>query len=161
MYTRVPKGCRMMVATLSVGCLASIAFAAPCVSQEAATSSIIPETLKWSLTPFSNVTVATLYGNPMAGGTYAILTKYRAGGRSMPHTHLDDRLITVISGTFYAGVGMEFDESQTTPLRPGTVMIIPANVHHYGWAKDGETIVQEVGLGPSATGVWLRSAELK
>jgi quercetin dioxygenase-like cupin family protein len=107
---------------------------------------IIPlETLKWNPTLFPDVTVAVIAGNPTAGGMYAIFAKYRAGGTSVPHTHSDQRIVTVISGTYYAGAGTEFDESKLKPLKTGTTIIVPANAPHYAAAKDGETIVQEVG----------------
>jgi quercetin dioxygenase-like cupin family protein len=91
---------------------------------------------------------------------YTILAKYRAGGTSAPHTHPDQRVVTVISGTYYLGAGSEFDESKLKPLKSGTTIIVPANAPHYAAAKDGETIVQEVGIGPSGTNIWPK-AEVK
>ena len=44
----------------------------------------------------------------------------------------------------------EFDLSKMTPLKPGSVIIMPANTPHYGWAKEGEVVIQEVGIGPTA-----------
>jgi ribosomal protein L16 Arg81 hydroxylase len=66
--------------------------------------------------------------------------------------------VTVIFGTFYGGTGTEFDESKTQALKAGTIIIIPANTPHYGFAKDGEAILQEVGIGPSATNFWPKAA---
>jgi quercetin dioxygenase-like cupin family protein len=124
-------------------------------TQEAAAPTIIPaETLKWNPTPFPDVTVAVIAGSPAASGLYAMFAKYPAGGTSVPHTHPDQRVVTVISGTYYAGAGTEFDESKLKPLGPGTTIIVPANSPHYAAAKDGETIVQEIGIGPSGTRVW-------
>jgi quercetin dioxygenase-like cupin family protein len=97
-------------------------------------------------------------GNPAASGMYAIFAKYGAGGRSVPHTHPDQRLVTVISGTYCAGAGTEYDESKMKPLGPGTTLIVPANSPHYAWAKDGEVIVQEVGNGPTGTNIWPKAA---
>src|SRR5258708_35960802 len=75
---------RTTLAAISVACLLSIAVAAPAVGQEAAAPTIIPaETLKWN----PDVTSAVIAGNPAASGMYAIFAKYRAGGRSVPHTH--------------------------------------------------------------------------
>ena len=136
----------------AITCLIS-AIAAPAAAQEAPT--IIPfETLKWNPTPFPDVTVAVIAGNPAGTGIYAIFAKYRAGGTSAPHTHPDQRVVTVISGTYYAGAGTEFDKSKLRPLKPGTTINVPANTPHYAAAKHGETIVQEVGVGPSGTNIW-------
>ena len=150
---------RTTLAAVSFACLMSIAVATPVASEEVVAPTIIPaETLKWNPTPFPDVTAAVIAGNPAGGGIYAIFAKYRAGGRSAPHTHPDQRVVTVISGTYYAGAGTEYDESKLKPLGPGTTIIVPANSPHYAWAKDGETIVQEVGIGPSGTNVWPKAA---
>ena len=94
----------------AITCLIS-AIAAPAAAQEAPT--IIPfETLRWNPTPFPDVTVAVIAGNPAGTGIYAIFAKYRAGGTSAPHTHPDQRVVTVISGTYYSGAGTEFDKSK-------------------------------------------------
>jgi quercetin dioxygenase-like cupin family protein len=142
----------------AIACLMS-AIAAPAGAQEVAVPTIIPvETLKWNPTPFPDVTAAVIAGNPAGTGIYAIFARYRAGGTSAPHTHPDQRVVTVISGTYYAGAGTEFDESKLRPLKPGTTIIVPANAPHYAAAKDGETIVQEVGVGPSGTHIWPKGA---
>src|SRR3984893_19250628 len=74
---------RTMMAAVSVACLTAIAAAA--AAQEAAAPTIIPlETLKWNPTPFPDVTVAVIAGNPTASGMYGIFAKYRAGGVSAP-----------------------------------------------------------------------------
>ena len=155
------KSSPALTALVSVACLMSIAAAAPAAGEEVATPTIIPaETLKWNPTPFPDVTAAVIAGNPTAGGMYAIFAKYRAGGTSAPHTRPDQRVVTVISGTYYLGAGSEFDESKLKPLKPGTTIIVPAKAPHYAAAKDGETIVQEVGIGPSGTNIWPK-AEVK
>ena len=146
---------RTKLAAVSVACLMSTAIAGSSAAQEAAAPTIIPlETLKWNPTPFPDVTAAVIAGTPTASGMYAIFVKYRAGGTLAPHTHSDQRVVTVILGTYYAGAGTEFDESKLKPLKPGATIIIPANAPHYAAAKDGETIVQEVGIGPSVTKIW-------
>ena len=33
----------------------------------------------------------------------------------------------------------------------GAVYVTPAHVPHYIWAKDGEALYQESGIGPTAT----------
>jgi quercetin dioxygenase-like cupin family protein len=98
------------------------------------------------------VTAVTSVGNPgEAGSMYALYVKYAAGAKSVPHTHRDQRIMTVISGTFYAGTGPVFDESKVKALKPGSLAVIPGNAVHWGWAKDGDVILQEVGVGPTST----------
>ncbi len=115
---------RTTLAVVSFACLMSIVVATPVASEEVAAPTIIPaETLKWNPTPFPDVTAAVISGNPAGGGIYAIFAKYRAGGRSAPHTHPDQRVVTVISGTYYAGAGTEYDEFQAKAAWTG-------NDHH-------------------------------
>jgi quercetin dioxygenase-like cupin family protein len=145
-------------AAVAVSLLSVFVLAAPACAQQAEATAVLPESLKWNPTPFPDVTVAVVAGNPAASGMYAIFAKYTAGGKSVPHIHPDQRVVTVLSGTYYSGLGTPFDEAKTKPLHTGSVLIVPGNTVHYGWAKDGETIVQEVGTGPTATNVWPKAA---
>jgi quercetin dioxygenase-like cupin family protein len=145
-------------AVLAVSLLSVFLLTWPARAQQAEGTAVVPESLKWSPTPFPDVTVAVVAGNPMATGMYAIFAKYKAGGRSAPHTHPDQRIVTVLSGTYYSGLGTVFDEAKLRPLHSGSVLIVPANTPHYAVAKDGETIVQEVGMGPTATNIWPKAA---
>jgi hypothetical protein len=70
----------------------------------------------------------------------------------------DQRIVTVISGTYYFAAGTEFDESKLKPMKTGTTLIVPANAPHYAQPKNGETIVQEIGIGPSGTNIWPKAA---
>jgi quercetin dioxygenase-like cupin family protein len=119
---------------------------------------VSPEKLKWLPTPFPDVTVAVVSGNLTGSGMYAIMAKYAAGSKSMPHTHPDQRVVTVLSGTYYSGSGTEFDESKLKPVPAGTTIIVPANAPHYALAKDGETILLEVGTAPTGNNIWPKAA---
>jgi quercetin dioxygenase-like cupin family protein len=94
---------------------------------------------------------ATLVGRPQQAGLYVVIARYPSGLQSKPHTHPDQRVMTVISGTFYAGTGPTFDGALVRALQPGSVLIIPPNTLHWGWAKDGDVWVEEVGTGPTGT----------
>jgi|SRR6185437_16203284 len=119
-------------------------------AREVATPAIVAlDALRWSPTPIRGVEGATIVGNPGRGGLYVVYARYGAGVRSPPHTHPDMRIVTVVSGTFYAGAGTEFDASRTKALKPGMTIVVPAKAPHFGWAKDGQVILQEVGVGPT------------
>jgi len=102
---------------------------------------------------------AYLLGSTQQVGLYVISALYPAGTKGKPHTHPDLRVMTVISGTFYAGTGPVFDEAKAQALSPGSVLIIPANVIHWGWAKDGDVLVQEVGIGPTGAHIHTSDSE--
>jgi quercetin dioxygenase-like cupin family protein len=71
----------------------------------------------------------------------------------MPHFHPDERTIVVLSGTFYFGVGEQWDESKMKAYPVGTFLSEPPKVAHYSWAKDGEVIIQVTGVGPTGSTV--------
>lgn len=149
----------LAAASIACACLISVAPAAPAAAEEpAATAIVSPEKLKWNPTPFPGVTVAVIAGNLTGSGMYAMMAKYAAGAKPVPHTHPDQRVVTVISGTYYSGSGTEFDESKLKPITAGTTIVIPANAPHYALAKDGETVLLEVGTAPSGTNIWPKAA---
>ena len=149
---------RGFITAFAASLLSASVLAAPAYAQHAEVTTVVPESLKWSPTPFPDVTSAVVAGDPTANSMYVVFAKYKAGGKSAPHTHPDQRVVTVLSGTYYAGHGTLFDEAKTEPFHPGSVLIIPGNTVHYAWAKDGELILQEVGTGPTATNVWPKAA---
>jgi quercetin dioxygenase-like cupin family protein len=84
-------------------------------------------------------------------GPYVLRVKLAAGGKIPPHTHPDERSSTVLAGTLYVGFGTTFDETKVVAVPAGAVYVAPATVPHYVWAKDGEAVYQESGVGPTAT----------
>jgi len=93
----------------------------------------------------------TVYGDPSKPGLYAIRRRFKPGEMSKPHYHDQNRLVTVIKGTWYSGEGDTFDPAKTTPMKPGSFMLHPAGLHHYDGAKNEEVIVQIIGMGPVKT----------
>ena len=99
----------------------------------------------------AGIKIMVIYGNPKKAGPYVIRVKFAKGTMSMPHFHPEDRLVTVIKGTWYSGTGKTFEPWDTVPLPAGTFMLHPAGEGHYDGAKDDEVIVQIAGNGPSGT----------
>jgi quercetin dioxygenase-like cupin family protein len=94
---------------------------------------------------------AFIVGNPQQAGFYVVRARFAPGVMSQPHSHPTDRHVTVISGTWYAGKGPNFDPDNTTPLTPGSYMLHPAGEVHFDGAKDVEAIVEIKGIGPAPT----------
>lgn len=84
-------------------------------------------------------------------GPYLLRVKLAAGGRIPPHTHPDACNATVLAGTLHVGFGATFDAARLVAIPGGAVYVAPANVPHYGWAKDGDVLYQEAGVGPTGT----------
>jgi quercetin dioxygenase-like cupin family protein len=90
-----------------------------------------------------------LAGDPSKPGLYVILIKWNPGSSSRPHFHPNDRYITVLSGTWWVGTGRKYDPDSMRPVPAGSLVTHYANEVHYDGAKDGEAILQIVGMGPA------------
>jgi hypothetical protein len=73
--------------------------------------------------------------------------RFAAGGKIPAHWHPVDENVTVISGTFMAGMGDSYDESKMMSLPVGTYVLMPRRMHHFAGTKDG-ALVQVHGVGP-------------
>ncbi len=87
----------------------------------------------------SGIQTIVLKGNPSKTGIYTILLKIPANTRIEAHDHPDDRVATVISGTWYFGYGAKFDEQKLKALPPGSFYTEPPNEPHF--ARTGATSV--------------------
>jgi quercetin dioxygenase-like cupin family protein len=99
------------------------------------------------------VETAILEGDPSKPGFYLTINKFPPGVMSRPHSHPEERNVTVIKGTWYTGDTKEFTPERTIPLKPGEYMRHPAGGVHYDGALDEETWVAISGYGPSAATV--------
>jgi anti-sigma factor ChrR (cupin superfamily) len=91
--------------------------------------------------------IAVLEGDPTANGTFTIRLKFPNGYKIPPHTHPTVENVTVLTGTFRAGMGTTFDDSKLTDFGRDGFISVPAEHAHYAMAR-GETVVQVHGLGP-------------
>jgi hypothetical protein len=112
-----------------------------------------PSDLDWQEVPGGcGIKVANILGAPDKPGVYVIRVRFSPHCMSTPHWHSTDRLVTVIEGTWSAGIGPVFDPAKATPLGPGSFMKHPADgVHWDGSAGDAPAVVQIVGVGPVVT----------
>lgn len=123
-------------------------------AQVNAPTPILPTTIQWDAAPaVPGLESAWFIGGPASTGVYAQRVKLPKGARIPPHTHPDERFSTVLSGTIYVGFGETFDESKVVAIPAGGVYVAPARVPHYVWAKDGDAVYQESGIGPTATDI--------
>ena len=111
-----------------------------------------PEDVPWREEPgYGGLQMAVLSGDPAKTGIYVIRVRFPPGLMTRPHRHPEDRHVTVISGTWYAGEGPLFDPAHTVAMKPGSYMMHPSNAWHFDGAKSEEAVVQIVGYGPSET----------
>jgi hypothetical protein len=109
----------------------------------------LPKDIKWTVNAAAGSEVAVLVGDPAKPGLYVVLQKWLPHHNSRPHSHPNDRFITVISGTWWVNTGPNYDPAGMKPVPAGSFVTHFGKEIHYDGAKDGETILQIVGIGPA------------
>lgn len=108
------------------------------------------ESLPWG-EPSNGTRFLPLYGNYSTGGeVFAFRLEVQPGFEIRPHTHPVTEHMTVLSGTFYVGMGETMDKGAATPYGPGSYIAIAAGLPAYMWA-DEVTVIQVHGVGPFST----------
>jgi hypothetical protein len=108
-----------------------------------------PKDIKWKMGTGSDQ--AVIFGDPDKPGLYGILIRWHPGQFSRPHFHNTDRYAYVISGTWWVSSSDTFDTSKAYPMPAGSVVTDLANTVHFDGAKDGEALLELVGMGPVTT----------
>src|SRR6266446_5911248 len=97
------------------------------------------------------IQTVVLKGNPDQAGVYTIMLRVPAHTLIAAHSHRDDRVATVISGTWHIGYGDKFDEAKLKALSPGSFYTEPPSRNHFAETGDEPVVVQITGFGPSST----------
>ena len=90
-------------------------------------------------------------GDPNKAGLYTIMLYVPANTRIAAHEHRDDRVATVVSGTWYFGYGDEFNAAALKALPAGSYYTEPPRRAHFAETRTEPVIVQISGVGPSDT----------
>ena len=101
----------------------------------------------------AGVHTKVLYGDPAKPGLYSILLYVPPHTQIQAHSHQDDRMATVVSGTWHFGYGDKFDTKQLKQLPPGSVYSEPGTSkhNHFAATTDEPVVVHIVGYGPTNT----------
>jgi quercetin dioxygenase-like cupin family protein len=99
----------------------------------------------------ADIHTVILKGDPDQVGVYTIMLRVPAHTRIAAHSHRDDRVATVISGTWRIGYGDHFDETKLKALPPGSFYTEPPGQTHFAETGDEPVVVQITGFGPSST----------
>ncbi len=140
---------RLALSLLPISAL--MLFGAPRVSDlnPAAIKVTMPDKIPWVENEKAGSAQAVVLGDPSKPGLYIVLTKWHAGHMSRPHFHPNDRYITVLSGTWWVGTGSKYDPAGTVPLPAGSFVVHTGKQIHYDGAKDGDAVLQILGMGPA------------
>lgn len=99
----------------------------------------------------AGVQTTVLYGDPSKAGFYTILLYVPAHTTIQAHSHRDNRVATVLSGTWRFGYGSAFSAARLKNLPPGSVYSEPAGTNHFARTDDSPSIVEISGFGPTDT----------
>jgi uncharacterized RmlC-like cupin family protein len=97
------------------------------------------------------VSTKVLFGDPSKAGFYTVVLSVPANTKIAAHTHRDDRMATVVSGTWRFGYGDRFDEQALKVLPPGSVYSEPGGVSHFAQTGAEPVLVEISGFGPTDT----------
>ncbi|HXU11178.1 MAG TPA: cupin domain-containing protein, partial [Candidatus Binatia bacterium] len=99
----------------------------------------------------AGVSTKVLEGDPSKPGFYTIILSVPANTTIPAHSHRDDRMATVVSGTWQFGYGDRFDERALKRLPPGSVYSEPGGGNHFARTGEEPVLVQITGTGPTDT----------
>jgi quercetin dioxygenase-like cupin family protein len=119
-----------------------------------------PDAVKWGPAPPSlpkGAMIAVLSGDPSKDGPYVLRLKMPTDYKIPAHHHPTTENVTVLSGSFHAGMGDKLDADKGQTFAPGGFVSLPAGMNHYAWAT-AETVVQVHGDGPFAI-VYVNAAD--
>jgi pimeloyl-ACP methyl ester carboxylesterase len=97
------------------------------------------------------VTTKVLFGDPSKPGFYSIVLSVPAHTTIAAHSHRDDRMASVVAGTWQFGYGDHFDERALKLLPVGSVYSEPGRVNHFARTGDEAVLVEISGVGPTDT----------
>ncbi len=99
----------------------------------------------------AGVSTKVMFGDPSKSGFYSIVLSVPAHTTIQAHTHRDDRMAVVVSGTWHFGYGDRFDERELKSLPLGSVYSEPGGVTHFAQTGDEPVLVEISGFGPTDT----------
>ncbi|MEP7306241.1 MAG: cupin domain-containing protein [Acidobacteriota bacterium] len=147
--------CSIVAVALVVG----IAGERPVAGQGSAQQRVTPAEVKWPAAAASlvgtsgapGIQTVVLKGDPTKAGLYTLLLRVGPNTKIESHAHPDDRVATVISGTWYFGYGRAFDEKALKALPPGSFYTEPPAMDHFAMTRGESVVIQISGSGPSGT----------
>ncbi|HWP81437.1 MAG TPA: cupin domain-containing protein [Bacteroidota bacterium] len=111
---------------------------------------VVPSDLTWKDGPASlpkGVKSAITEGDPTKAGPFTMRLKLPANYNIPAHWHPAIEHVTVLSGSFYMGLGDVFDEAKARKLPVGGFAVMAIGTRHFAFTKE-ESTIQLHGIGP-------------
>jgi hypothetical protein len=112
---------------------------------------VLESQIPWEGRPGTPNASAKIFGDPNKPGWYLYLLKRGPNDWSKPHSHPNDRFITVLAGTMWIGTGAKLDKENTVPIKAGGFIRDIATQPHYDGTKDDGLTIQIMGMGPATS----------
>lgn len=140
---------RSLVAAAALIALAGSAFAHDAASPQEA-KELTPEAMTYQDNPAfpKGAQTVVLHGDPSKPGLFILRAKFPPHYVVPPHTHPVFESVTVLSGTMGSGMGEKADLTKGKLMKPGSLLLLPAEHPHYVWAGDEEVVIQVTAIGP-------------
>jgi hypothetical protein len=112
--------------------------------------SVLPSDFKWAPAPSvgPGAQIAVIEGDLKAAAPFTFRVKIPANFKIGVHTHPVVERVTVISGSFYLGIGDKFEPAKARAYTPGGVAIMPPGMPMYAYTAKEEAVIQIHGTGP-------------
>jgi hypothetical protein len=148
-----------MTHRLTIGLAGLVLAGAAALSAQSGELRLAPGDVKWPQPAAGGVGTSgvpgtqtvILKGDPSKPGLYTMLLRVGPNTRIEAHAHPDDRIATVVSGTWYFGYGRAFNEAALKMLPAGSVYTEPPRANHFAMTRDEGVVIQITGVGPSGT----------
>jgi quercetin dioxygenase-like cupin family protein len=105
---------------------------------------LTPDQVKWAPVPslLPGAQSAVILGAPDKPGPYAYRVKFPPNFQVQAHSHPENRTYTVLSGTFYQGLGDKFDDAKLMARPAGSFYTYVAGETHFGATRGEEVVLQ-------------------
>lgn len=112
--------------------------------------SITPSEIKWNDAPSigPGAKLAILEGDLKQAAPFTMRLKLPPNFKVPVHTHPVFERVTVLSGTFYLGIGRNFDSGKAKAYPAGGVAMMPPGMPMFAYTTGEETVIQIHGTGP-------------
>lgn len=110
-----------------------------------------PDSLSWQDGPASlppGAKFAPLQGDLAEQNFITLRLEFPPDYEIPPHMHDAVEHVTVLSGTFYIGMGTQFDRSRATEMPAGTFAVMPNTEPHFAYTGDEPVVFQLHSIGP-------------